>query len=153
MNRTAKICLLGILFAICASAAYFQAVIERRWQSTPRAELYDVVSKQLSAFRSADFSGAYQQASMSFQERFNMDAFTDLARTEYPALMRSTRLEFGRVRFEGRHAIMQAYFFLPEGDVVPCIYSLVREDDAWKIEGVRVMKRWPPNRRLGGVRT
>ena len=153
MNRTTKLCLLAALFATCVAATLFQRVLERRWHATPPGELYEVVWKQLSAIRQDDYSSAYRQVSMSFQEKFNLASFTDLARTEYPGLVRATRVEFGAVRFEGRRASIPAYFFLPEGDIVPCIYSLIREEDGWKIEGARVLKRWPSNRRLGGMRT
>jgi len=152
MNRTAKVSLLAALFALCAVAAFFQRAMERRWQATPPRELYAVVWKQLSAMRSDDYVSAYQQASMSFQEKFNVEAFTDIARAEYPGLMRAARVEFGAVRFEGRHAYLSAYFILPEGDVVPCVYDLIREEHEWKIDSARVLKRWPSNRRLGGTR-
>jgi hypothetical protein len=152
MNRTTKLCLLAALFTTCVAATLFQLVLERRWRATPPSELYEVVWKQLSAFRADDYSGAYQQVSMGFQEKFNIESFTDLARIEYPGLMRASRVEFGAVRFEGRQAFIPAYFFLPEGDIVPCWYSLIREEDGWKIDGARVMKRWPANRRLGGTR-
>ena len=152
MNRATKLCLLGGLFAICAGSTLLQRILERRWEATPPAELYAVVWKQLSAFRADDYSGAYRQVSMSFQEKFNIEAFTDLAHTEYPGLMRAQRVEFGVARFEGRRAFISAYFFLEEGDIVPCVYSLIREEDGWKIDGARVLKRWPSNRRLGGTR-
>ena len=89
---------------------------------------------------------------MGFQEKFNLEAFADLARTDYPALLRARRVEFGRTQFRGRNAVVSAYFIMPDGDVIPCIYNLVREEDAWKIDSVHVMPRWPSNRRLGGVR-
>jgi len=141
------------VFALCGAAALFQSILQRRWQSTPPGELYSVVSKQLSAFRANDYPDAYRQVSLGFQEKFNIESFADLARTDYPALLRALRVEFGAVHFEGRNAFIPAYFFLPEGDILPCVYTLVREDDAWKIDGVRVLPRWPANRRLGGVRT
>ena len=68
-------------------------------------------------------------------------------------MRRAERVEFGAVHFEGRHAIIPAYFFLPDGDVIPCIYSLVNEDDGWKIDGARVLRRWPAGRRMGGMRS
>ena len=153
MNRKAKLSVLGAVFAMCVAATLFQKVLERKWQATPPAELYDVVWKQLSAFRADDYPSAYRQVSMSFQEKFNIEAFTDLAHTEYPGLVRAQRVEFGAVRFEGRRAYIPAYFFLYEGDIVPCIYSLIREEDGWKIDSAKVLKRWPANRRLGGTRT
>lgn len=153
MNRTTKLCLLFALFAGCVAATLSQRALERRWHATPPAELYAVVWNQLNAFRADDYSSAYHQVSMSFQEKFNIEAFENLARTEYPGLLRATRVEFGAVRFEGRHAFIPAYFFLAEGDIVPCLYSLIREEDGWKIDGARVLKRWPSNRHLGGTRT
>lgn len=152
MNRGLKLCLLAALFVGCALAAWFQSALDRRWQSTRPAELYDVVSRQLAAFRVDDYPAAYQQVSMGFQERVNIEMFTDLAHAEYPGLVRAVRVEFGAVLIDGRHATVPAYFFLPEGETVPCLYRLVREDDGWKIDTVRVLKRWPPTRRLGGSR-
>lgn len=153
MSRAAKLCLLGALFALCGAAALFQSVLDRRWRSTPPAELYGVISRQLAAFRADDYPAAYGQVSMGFQEKCTMESFVDLARTDYPALLHAARVEFGPVRFEGRHAFLPAYFFMPKGEIVPCLYSLIREDDAWKIDSTRVLPRWPTKRRLGGVRT
>ena len=54
---------------------------------------------------------------------------------------------------EGRQALVQVYFFLPDGDIVPCVYRLVNEENAWKIDAAHVQKRWPAGRRLGGMRS
>lgn len=153
MNRTAKIVLLAGLLAVCAAGVLLQNQIERRSQTAPPNALYAIVWKQIAAFREDDYAGAYQQVSTSFQERFNIEAFSDLARTEYPSLRHAQRVEFGAVRFQGRHAIIPAYLILPDGDVIPCIYSLVHEDDTWKIDGARILRRWPAGRRLGGMRS
>lgn len=153
MNRAARICLLAALFGVCGVAALFQSQIDRRRQATPPTQLYAVVWKQIAAFRDDDYGSAYQQVSTGFQEKFNREAFADLARTEYPNLVRATRVEFGAVHFEGRHAIVPAYFFLPDGDIIPCMYSLVNEDNTWKIDGAHVLRRWPADRRMGGLRS
>jgi hypothetical protein len=152
MTRKAKLFLLGIVFAICGAAALFQGYLDLRWQRTAPAELYDVISQQIAAFRAEDFPGAYRKVSMGFQEKVDIEAFGTLARTEYPALLAASRIEFGQTHFQGRDAVLRAYFIMPDGDVVPCVYHLIREDDAWKIDGVRVLHRWPSNRRLGGLR-
>ena len=153
MNRTVKLSLLGVLLVFCALAALVQSVRMREDRSVPPSQLYEVVRQQIRAFRADDLVSAYQQASAGFQERYNIEAFSDLARTEYPGLLQASRVEFGAVRFEGRHALVPVYFFLADGDVIPCIYSLVREDSEWKIDGARVLKRWPSGRRLGGLRS
>ena len=129
-----------------------QCVLEVRRATARPAELYDTVWRQVEAFREADFPRAYQQVSTSFQERFNIETFADLVRTDYPAIVRAERLEFGAVHFTGQHALVQVYFFRSDGEVIPCIYKMVREEDGWKIDGARVQKRWPPGRRLGGIR-
>ena len=82
----------------------------------------------------------------------NIVAFSELARTDYPGLRRARRVEFGAVHFEGRHAIIPAYLFVDDGDIIPCIYTLVNEENVWKIDGARILHRWPAGRRLGGMR-
>jgi len=152
MSRAAKYCLLGMLVAICGGGLAWQYELERRRESMSPGELYGVVMKQVSAFRSDDYAGAYQQASTDFQQKFDIEAFEDLARTEYPGLLHASRVEFGAVHGRGRRAVIPAYFFLKDGDVIPCVYSLVREEEAWKIDGVRVLRRLPPGQRLSGTR-
>ena len=152
MNRTAKLLLLAGLFLVCGAGAIFQDQAARRRQTTTPNALYAVVWKQIAAFREDDYASAYRQVSTSFQERFNIEAFSDLARTEYPSVRRARRVEFGAVHYEGRHAIIPVYLFLDDGEVIPCIYRLVNEDDIWKIDSARVLRRWPAGRRMGGVR-
>jgi hypothetical protein len=152
MSRAAKVFLLGLLFTVCGAGVFWQYWSERRGDATPPGILYEVVLKQMTAFHADDFAGAYRQVSSSFQEKFNIETFAEMAHTEYPGLLEATRVEFGAVHFQGRHAVMPAYFFLPGDDVIPCVYALVHEDDVWKIDSVRVLRRWPAGRRLNGMR-
>jgi len=152
MTRTAKLTVIGLAFLLCGGSALVQSRLDRARQTVPPSELYEVVRKQINAFRSSDYASAYRQASSSFQERVNMEAFSDFARTEAPGAGRADRVEFGAVRFDGRHAFVPVYLFMADGDVVPCVYSLVREENGWKIDGTRLLKRWPAGRRLGGMR-
>jgi hypothetical protein len=153
MRREIKVGIVLASFAVCVVAAMLQRAFElRRMQARP-AELYEIVSRQVNAFREADYSRAYQQVSMHLQERFNVEAFAEFARKEYPQISHAERVEFGTVRFAGSHALVQVYFFTKGGEVVPCIYSLVYEDRGWKIDGARMEKRWPRGSRLGGTRS
>jgi hypothetical protein len=152
MSRAAKVFLLCLLFAVCGAGVYWQYRSEGWGGATTPTLLYQVVLQQMTALRSDDIAGAYRQVSSSFQERFNIEAFVEMAHTEYPSLSEADRVEFGAVHFQGRHAVMPAYFFLHSDDVIPCVYSLVHEDDVWKIDGVRVLPRWPAGRRLSGTR-
>ncbi|HEX8311699.1 MAG TPA: DUF4864 domain-containing protein [Chthoniobacteraceae bacterium] len=153
MNQRAKIALVLCMFAICGTAAVAHRWMETRRTSARPAELYDIVWRQIEAVRESDYTLAYRQASMSFQEKFNVETYADLIRTEYPELLRANRVEFGAVRLEGRQAIIPVYFILNDGEVIPCLYCLVFEENAWKIEAARVHRRWPSGRRLGGLRT
>lgn len=151
-GRRAKIGLILCTFAVCAAAALVQ-----RWRETRRAfvrptELYDVVLAQMNAFREADYPRAYRTASNTVQEKYNVEAYSDLARNEHTELRRAARIEFGPIRAEGRRALVAAYFFMPQGDIIPCAYSLVHEEDGWKIDGSRVHHRWPANHQLRGTR-
>ena len=152
MSRRNQFFTLALLFSICLTAALVQAWQQREREAMKPAELFNVVNRQIAAFRADDYASAYEQVSTGFQEKFNITSFTDLARSEYPLLSRADRVEFGPVHWDGRHAIVPVYFFLPDGEVVPCLYSLVQEDAEWKIDAVRVQKRWPAGRRLGGMR-
>lgn len=153
MSRATRLTLLAGVLLVCALAALVQRQLTLARQTVPPGRLYEVVREQIRAFRADDVASAYRQVSASFQERYDMAAFSDLARSEYPILLRAERLEFGAVRFEGRQALVPVYFFLPDGDVVPCVYILVNEDTTWKIDAARVLKRWPAGRRLGGMRS
>jgi hypothetical protein len=133
-------------------SAFIQQYQLRQQAMLRPTELFDVVSKQISAIREDNYAEAYRQISNGFQEKFDIAAFSDLARSDYPLLGRAERVEFGAVQWDGERAVVPAYFFLPEGEVVPCLFHLVREESVWKIDSVRVQKRWPAGRRLGGMR-
>lgn len=152
MNRATKLCLLAIVFVVCGSAALMRHHREQDLHSAPPSVLYDVVRQQIDAFRTDDYPTAYRQVSNGFQERCNIEAFADLARTEYLGMTQVKRVEFGAVKYGGTHALVPVYFFLGEGEVIPCLYTLVYEDGTWKIDGTRLFKRWPAGRRLGGLR-
>ena len=152
MNRTARLLLLVMLLSVCAAAVLVQQRRQQERTAAPPNALYEVVWTQIRAIQAGDARTAYRHASTSFQEKFNAEAFADLARTEYPGLARAERVEFGAVRYDGAHALVPVYFFLPDGDVVPCLYRLVNERNTWKIDGARVLPRWPAGRRLGGMR-
>lgn len=152
MNRTTRLFVLALLFTVCLGATLLQRQREHQRRAAPPNELYEVVWTQIRAIQAGDTQMAYRHVSTSFQEKFNAEAFAEFARTEYPGLTRAERVEFGAVRFEGAHATVPVLFFLPDGGVVRCVYRLVNERDAWKIDSARVLQRLPAGRRLGGMR-
>ena len=153
MNRRHRIGLVLLFLGICGGSLLFQRTMDARRFAVRPAELYEVVRQEIAAVRESDFSRAYQQVSTGFQEKFNVEEFADLVRSDYPLLHQIERVEFGRTAREGRQALVQVYFFLPDGDIVPCVYRLVNEENVWKIDAAHVQKRWPAGRRLGGTRS
>lgn len=153
MTRRHRIGLILLFLATCGGALIVQRTKDARRFAARPAELYEVVRLEIDAVREADFSRAYRHVSTGFQEKFNVEEFADLVRSDYPLVQQIERVEFGRVAREGSRALLQVYFFLPNGDIVPCVYRLVNEDNAWKIDAAHVQKRWPSGRRLGGMRS
>lgn len=152
MRRAHQFLIVALLAAVCLTSAAVQTFRQRQRELIRPTELFGVIWQQVMAFRAQDYASAYRQASVGFQERFNIEAFTDMVHTDYPPLRQAERVEFGAVRWDGRHAVIPAYFFMPDSEVIPCLYSLVQEDGVWKIDGVRVEKRWRAGSRLGGLR-
>jgi hypothetical protein len=153
MNRPQRLGLLLIFLSVCVVALLTQRLLDARRLHPRPAELYEVVRQTIEAVREADFPRAYDQVSSGFQEKFNIEAFTDQLRQDFPDTRKIERIEFGRVWQRGRQALVHVYFFLPNGDIVPCLYVLIHEENAWKIDAAHVQKRWPSGRRLGGLRT
>src|SRR5688572_9206448 len=111
-----KLGIVGATFSVCVIAALIRPIANRRLPEPRPANLYNVVLEELGALREADYPRAYRQVSMSMRERYNLDAFAELVRTDHPELPRYERVEFGAVRLQSRHALVPAYFFMPGGE-------------------------------------
>jgi Domain of unknown function (DUF4864) len=74
-----------------------------------------------------------------------------MVQADYPGMMRVCRAEYGLVQTRGRHATMQVYLIGEDGEVMPCVYMLVREGESWRIDGARLMQPLPPNMRMEGT--
>jgi hypothetical protein len=96
-----------------------------------------VVNNQLSAFRAADFSRAYRNASTRVQQKFSLPQFESMIRRNYAEMMRGKqRVEFGVVQSQRDSALLQVFFFADSGQAHAFLYTFVIEEGAWKIEGV-----------------
>jgi hypothetical protein len=147
-----KITLLTFFLATCLTAALVTAVLQQRADENVKpADLYAVVQRQLGNFRGGDFPGAYQDASRAIQARYNVEQFAAMVQSDYPGMTRVSRAEYGIVQTHGRHATMQVYLIGENGEIIPCIYMMVREGDAWRIDGARIMHPWPPDVRMEGT--
>jgi len=152
MSARAKITLLTFFFAICGTAAVVTAYLQARADADVKpADLYAVVDRQLGDFRHGDFSRAYEYASTGIQERYSVEQYAAMVQADYPRMTRVNRAEYGSVQTSGRHATMEVYLIGDDGAVMPCVYLLVREGEAWRIDGARLMQPWPPNVRMEGT--
>jgi hypothetical protein len=152
MSARSKITLLTFFFAVCGTAALLTAYLQTRADENVKpADLYAVVERQLGELRGGNISRAYEVASSDFQQHYNVAQFAAMMQADYPGMTRVSRAEYGLVQTNGRHATMQVYLIGPAGEVMPCVYMLVREGDSWRIDGTRLLQPWPPTMRMEGT--
>lgn len=152
MNRLGKLGFLVFSLAVCGGATIVSHLLQVQNDQVRPAELYSVVSSQLAAVREDDYPRAYQHASATVREKLNIQQFADSIRSDLVGISRIERVEFGAYEHRGRKALIQVFFFNRDGNVIPCVYSLIREGDSWKIDGARAIRRWPGNASLGGIK-
>lgn len=140
MSRTIKAALLFFFFALCAAAIVVTHRV--RLQVPPPAphQLFAVVEQQLAAFRAADYSSAYRQASSGVQQKFTPPQYEAMIRRDYGDISGAQRIEFGFVKVSGAAAVVQVYFCGANGYIRSFLYSFVAEGDSWKINGVQPLQ-------------
>ncbi|HEY2139433.1 MAG TPA: DUF4864 domain-containing protein, partial [Chthoniobacterales bacterium] len=143
MSRKIKATLLFCIFALCGAAMV--VTHETRQHAAPPAphQLFAIVEQHLSAFRSADYSSAYRQASSEVQQRFTPPQYEALIRRDYAEVAGAQRIEFGFVKVEGASAVVQVFLRDNGGSIRAFLYSFVAETDGWKINGVQPMQPTP----------
>ena len=151
MKRGVRIGLVLACVGFCLAGAWVRMSRLETDETGHAAQLYAVVCAHLEALREADLSGAYRQVSSVVQETCNILEFERRVRTEYPELAQAARVEFGPAHINGARALMTVYCMNVRGQVTPCLFTLVREPEGWKIEEVRLQDRWPQGRRLRGL--
>jgi hypothetical protein len=137
MTRTIKAALLFFFFALCASAIVVTHQV--RLQVPPPAphQLFAAVEQHVAAFRAADYSSAYRQASSGVQQKFSVPQYEAMIRRDYGDIIGAQCIEFGLVKVNGSAAIVQVFFPQQTGAVRSFLYSLIAEGDSWKINGVQ----------------
>jgi hypothetical protein len=152
MTARVKISLLTFFFAVCGTAAVVTAYLQARSDENVKpAELYAVVERQLGDLRGGEISRAYEYASRDFQQHYNVEQYAAMLQANYPDMTRVTRAQYGQVQTNGRHATLRVYLIGQDGEVMPCVYMMVREGESWRIDGTRLMQPWPANMRMEGT--
>lgn len=153
MTHRGKMTLVLFFFSVCATAAAVHYWDSLRTERLKPVALFDVVRQQLDACRRDDFSSAYQQASMTVQQRFPLERFAEMIRNDNARLVKTGRVEFGPWQRRGNRAVVEVLFIGRDGGVTPCLYSLIREGQTWKIESTRWVKPWKAGQQLRGIRS
>jgi len=153
MNPRGKITLLIFFLSVCATALVIHLSRMAPPKSRTPADLFDVVQRQVTAFRTRNIPSAYREVSSSFQQQWSLEDFSGMVRHDTRRVLNAERIEFGPWYRHGRRATVQVFFVQPDGSVLPCIYTLVSEGPGWKIEGARWIKGWPTGQRMRGIRS
>jgi hypothetical protein len=151
MTRALKAGLLFFFFALCACSLLIAQKFQERIPAPVPRELFAVVNQQLAAFRSADFQSAYRQAATGVQHKFTLGQFETMVRQSYPTMTQAQRVEYGLARTQGGTAVVQVFFFDGDGMVRAFLYSLIKEDDSWRIDGVEELRSYRAGDRLAGT--
>jgi hypothetical protein len=109
-----------------------------------RDEVRAVVEAQLAALRSGDFATAYDFAARGIRRQFDERLFALLLRRGYAPLLKPGETDFGVVRDDGE-GTAQVSVTVTDFQKRPTVYRywLVKEGDAWRINGV-VLEQRPP---------
>ena len=137
MSRLIKASLLFFFFSLCASAIVATHQMRSHVPPPTPHQLFAVVEQQLAAFRSANYSSAYRQASSGVQQKFTAAQFEAMVRHDYGDMTNAQRIEFGFVEVDGSAAVVQVFFRGANGSLRSFLYNLIAEGDSWKINGVQ----------------
>ena len=118
-------------------------------------ELYAGIQRHLTACRSADFPQAYHAAASKVQESLSLVQYEHKIRREYQPVAGAQRIEYGAVhhpRNNDKKVLVDVYFISRTGEATGWTYTLVYEEDDWKIAGAETIPGWPAGQRLSGLR-
>lgn len=148
MTRPIKASFLLFFFALCASAVVLTHKVRSQVPPPAPHQLFAVVEQHLAAFRAADYTNAYRQASSDVQQKFTPPQYEAMIRRDYGDMTEAPRIEFGFVRVDGPTAVVQVFVRAANGSERAFLYSLIAEGDSWKINGVQPMQPAPRGLRV-----
>lgn len=151
MSRLVKTAFLLFFFALCGAATVATYRAQQRTPPPAARELYSIVNRQLAAFRTADFDGAYRQAAAGVQQKFSRAQFELMIRRDFSPMTQAQHVEFGSLDVAGGSAMVQVYLTSPDRVVRGFLYSFTAETGGWKIDGVQPLGAQPA-RHLPGLR-
>lgn len=103
---------------------------------TPLPEITKVIEDQLKYIRSNDLNNAYRYTTQEFQKETSMEEFRLFVRN-YPALINNRGIELRLVDDKPNQAVIEGSLLADQG-VIPIEYRLTKENDEWKIWGIKL---------------
>ena len=137
--------MLGVLLTL--GLLLLVTTVARPMEPTPstevmKKELAKVIENQLTAFRAEDYTRAYTFAAAGIKQMVNPSEFERMVKTAYPAIAHSASAEYGLTLDSGEEAVVNVRVVgATDGQAVDYLYTLGKEDGAWKITGVSELRR------------
>jgi hypothetical protein len=102
-----------------------------------RAEIRDVIGRQVEAFRADDEAAAFGYASPDIQRLFGTpDIFMDMVRQGYQPVYRPRVFDFREIVMLHGQPAQKVHVVGPDGRPVTAFYPMARmPDDSWRING------------------
>jgi hypothetical protein len=151
MTRTIKAALLFFFLSLCVSAVVVTHRVRLQVPTPAPHELFSIVEQQLAAFRADDYRSAYLHAASGVQQKFTIPQFESMIRRDYGDMTNAQHIEFGLVEVSGSVAVVQVYLHGANGSLRSFLYSLIAEDNSWKINGVQPVQNTSRGPRLTGL--
>ena len=101
-----------------------------------RRQVIGVVEAQFTAFRDGDYARAYSFAAVGLQQQFTVAAFERMVKDGFPIIAYWRTVSFGEVADNGREAAVLVSVRGRAGRARTFRYLLIREANAWRINGV-----------------
>lgn len=104
------------------------------------SEIPDVIGSQLQAFNDRDVERAWQFASPMIKGMFGTaDNFGTMVRNGYPMVWDNADVQFLQQREFDSRVWQQVLVRGPDGALHMLDYQMIRTDDGWQINGVRIV--------------
>lgn len=101
------------------------------------SDLVKTIEQQLEAARMKDFQRSYSFTAKDFQNSTSLDQFK-LFINQYPPLSHNQSMSFSKKEMDGHRGRVVGTLQAKDGTIVTVEYLLVKENDAWKILGIKI---------------
>ena len=105
------------------------------------SEIETVIQSQIDAFLRDDFAAAFTYASPTIKRLFGDPGnFGRMVRRGYPMVWRPAEVEFLELEPMGGAMVQRVMIRDASGEIHILAYQMVRTDDGWQINGVRILE-------------